>query len=283
MSSSKLSGNKPIVLTFVVVLVAIAAVVGYFLMNDKNKPVATESIKLPAVVVATRIEETLPEPVALPEPGIVVDPAPREVPEPAFVLPLLDDSDQLLRDGVVSLTRNEGVNVWLAPNQLIRKFVAVVDNVAQGQVAKEPARSLAPQGPFLVKKIDDEIFEIDPASYNRYNQFTTIAISMDARRAAEFYHLLRPMLQDAYEELGYGNKPFDDVLFESIGRLLETPIIDGPIRVVQPVVMYKFEEDRLESLSPAQKQMIRMGPKNTRLLQAKISEVALELRAILGR
>ena len=30
-----------------------------------------------------------------------------------FVLPLLDDSDQLIRDGVVSLTRNERINFFL--------------------------------------------------------------------------------------------------------------------------------------------------------------------------
>jgi hypothetical protein len=39
----------------------------------------------------------------------------------------------------------------------------------------------------------------------------------------------------------------------------------------------------LEAMSAAQKQLIRMGPKNTRLLQTKIGEVAGELRTILGR
>jgi hypothetical protein len=47
--------------------------------------------------------------------------------------------------------------------------------------------------------------------------------------------------------------------------------------------MYKFEDPKLESLSAAQKQLIRMGPRNTLLLRTKISEIALELRAILDR
>jgi hypothetical protein len=45
--------------------------------------------------------------------------------------------------------------------------------------------------------------------------------------------------------------------------------------------MYEFEDKRLESLGAAQKQLIRMGPRNTRALQVKLSEIALELRSIL--
>jgi hypothetical protein len=225
--------------------------------------------------------EPAPKP-ELPEPIVVKVHEVEEAP-PEFVLPMLNDSDSLIRDGVVSLTRHEGINAWLASSELIRKFVAFVDNVAHGQVAKEPVRTLAPEGTFLVKQIDEKTFELDPESYRRYNAFTEVIVSIDGRRAAEFYHLLRPLIQKAYDELGYGNRSFDDVMFQASGRLLETPVIDEKIPLVRPVVMYKFKDEKLESLSAAQKQLIRMGPRNTRLLQAKISEVALELRTILGR
>lgn len=284
MADGRLSDNKPIIITLMVVLLAIVALVGYFVLSSDPEPLeVTETIAIPEPEPV--VEEPAPvEPE--PEPVIEVvedEPPEEEVEEPVFVLPLLDESDQLIRDGVVSLTRHEGINAWLGPNELIRKFVAFVDNIAHGQVAKEPVRVLTPQGEFLANPVDDKTFELDPRSYDRYNLFTEIVVSIDARRAAEFYHLLRPLIQEAYDELGYGNKPFDDVMFQAIGRLLETPVIDRRIRLVRPVVMYKFEDERLESLSAAQKQMIRMGPKNTRLLQAKLSEVALELRNILGK
>ncbi len=285
MANSKFSENKPIIITLVVVLVAIAALVGYFITSSEPEPpTVTETVAIPEpppVVEEPVVEEPEPEPVI--EPVIEEEPEVEEPEEPAFVLPLLNESDQLIRDGVVSLTRHEGINAWLGPSELVRKFVAFVDNIAHGQVAKEPVRVLTPQGPFLANRIDEKTFELDPRSYDRYNSFTEIVISIDARRAAEFYHLLRPLIQEAYDELGYGNKPFDDVIFQAIGRLLETPVIDGQIRLVRPVVMYKYEDERIESLSAAQKQLIRMGPRNTRLLQAKLSEVALELRTILGK
>jgi hypothetical protein len=273
--------NKPIVIMFVIVLVAIVGVVGYFVTSSKPEPQVVEKIEIPKVVEPVK-SESVPDPEPEPPTAPVIE-VPVEEEKPDFVLPLLDDSDQLIRDGAVSLSRHEGVNAWVAPNQLIRKFVAFTDNIARGQVAKEPIRSLAPEGPFLVRKIDEKTFELDHASYSRYTPFVEIAGSVDARRAAEFYHLLRPLVQIAYAELGYGNQNFDDVMFQAIGRLLETPIITGQIRLVQPVVMYKFEDPKLESLSAAQKQLLRMGPRNTLLLRAKISEIALELRAILDR
>ena len=47
--------------------------------------------------------------------------------------------------------------------------------------------------------------------------------------------------------------------------------------------MYEYEEERLENLSAAQKQLLRMGPQNTQMIQNKLSEIAIELRSVLGR
>ena len=285
MSSQKVSDNRPIIITLAVVVIVIIGLVFYFVNSSEPEPAVVEQIPIPVAEeppppqVDPEPEEPLPHEEVIPDEP---EPEPKEE-EPAFVLPRLDDSDQLIRDGVISLTRHEGINTWLASNELVRKFVAFADNVAHGQVAKGPVRSLAPEGPFLVKPLGNDTFELDPASYDRYNRFTEIAVSVDARRAAEFYHLLRPLFKAAYAELGYGDRDFDDVVFQAIGRLLETPVIEEPIVLVRPVVMYKYQDERLENLSPVQKQLMRMGPRNTRLLQNKLSEVALELRSLLGR
>jgi hypothetical protein len=63
--------------------------------------------------------------------------------------------------------------------------------------------------------------------------------------------------------------------------LLEVPVIAGEVRLTQPVVMYEFEDEALERLSPAQKQVIRMGPINTQRLQRKLSEISRALRVAL--
>ena len=207
---------------------------------------------------------------------------PREPQLPSFVLPLLDDSDQLIRDGVVSLTRNETINFWLAPTELIRKFVVFVDNIANGKISRDVVEVIAPEKPFSVTTISQKTFLLDPLSYERYDKFTEVLTSIDARRAAQFYELLQPLFQEAFEELGYPEKNFTSVVFQAIGQLLEAPIVEEPILLTRPVVMYEFLDPSLEALSASQKQMIRLGPKNTKALQLKLSEIALELRTTLN-
>ncbi len=274
-----MSENRPVIIALVVVGLAIIGFLIYSVSSSDPEPaVATQEVAIPQV----KPPEPKPEPIPAPEIVVMEEvPAPIEPEEPAFVLPLLNDSDQLIRDGIVSLTRHEGINSWLAPNELIRKFVAFVDGVANGQVVKDAVRVMAPKQPFLAIQKSEEVYILDEDSYQRYNTFSEVIVSLDARRVAEFYHLISPMLQQAYGELGYPNQKFDDVVFKAVGRLLETPILTKPVRLVRPVVMYKFEDPKLEMLSAAQKQMIRMGPKNTRALQVKLSEIALELRSIL--
>ncbi|MDE0991259.1 MAG: hypothetical protein OSA83_18770, partial [Pseudomonadales bacterium] len=126
--------NKPIVIMLVIVLVAIVCVVGYFVTTSKPELQVVEKIEIPKVVQPVE-SEPVPDPVPEPPAAPVIE-APVEEEKPDFVLPLLDDSDQLIRDGAVSLSRHEGVNAWVAPNQLIRKFVAFTGNIARGQVAK---------------------------------------------------------------------------------------------------------------------------------------------------
>jgi len=207
---------------------------------------------------------------------------PREPQLPSFVLPLLDDSDQLIRDGVVSLTRNETINFWLAPTELIRKFVVFVDNIANGKISRDVVEGIAPEKPFSVTTISHKTFLLDPLSYERYDEFTEVLTSIDARRAAQFYELLEPLFQEAFEELGYPEKNFTSIVYQAIGQLLEAPVVEEPILLTRPVVMYEFLDPSLEALSASQKQMIRLGPENTKALQLKLSEIALELRTTLN-
>jgi hypothetical protein len=273
-----LAENKPVIIALAVVGLLIIVFIGYLVVNSGPD----------AAVVSQPI--TIPEPVAPavePEPPVMTPPAavnvePLALPEPAFILPRLDDSDQLVRDGVLSLTREEAINVWLSPAELVRKFVVVVDNVANGNVAKDAVVVLAPRAPFKAVAVDEKVFVMDDASYARYDEFTQIFTSLDARRAAEFYDLLKPLFQSAYTELGYTDRQFDEVVFRAVGRLLETPVLEGPVRLVRPVVMFEYEDPQLESLSAAQKQLLRMGPNNSRAIQAKLAEMARELRVVIG-
>ena len=280
--------NKPLIVAISVAVLALLGITGYFVLfgenSDPKKNQQEVSIPLP-------IPEQKPELESTSEPAPIQTMASvsandelltsgKKPQEKIFTLPHLDESDQLVRDSVITLSRHEGINAWLAPNELVRKFVAVADNIARGQVAREPIGYLAPEGSFLVVPIDDQSYTLDPVSYRRFDVFTEIVISFDTRRSVELLEFLNPLFQKAYGELGYGEAAFDDVLVTALDNLLETPVLEAPIRLKRPVVMFEFEDPDLESLNPVQKQLIRMGPRNTRLLQMKIREFLAEFRAV---
>jgi hypothetical protein len=61
-------------------------------------------------------------------------------------------------------------------------------------------------------------------------------------------------------------------------QLLRTPVVTTPIRV-EPAggVGYRYSDDRLEALTSSQRQLLRMGPDNVRMVQQALRELALAL------
>lgn len=270
-----MSENKPVLIALVITGLLIVGIGIYYLTSTPEEPESvTESV--PVVKQPVKAPEPEPEPEPEPQP-VIAEPEPQPD-TPAFVLPRLDNSDQLIRDGAVSLTRHEGINSWLGSDELVRKTVVFVDNIAAGTVAREPGAALAPRSPMIVKEISEGVYVMDERSYDRYNQVTNVFLSLDTERAVEFYLLLKPLFAEAYGELGYPDGGFDEVILRAIGRLLETPDLTEPAKLVRPVVMYEYQDKRLENLSPAQKQLLRMGPKHSLAIKNKLRDIARELR-----
>ena len=60
----------------------------------------------------------------------------------------------------------------------------------------------------------------------------------------------------------------------NLDELLNTPVIEEPVQLSSKSVSYEFADERLQSLSSAQRQFLRMGPRNMRLVKAKLRELA---------
>jgi hypothetical protein len=69
----------------------------------------------------------------------------------------------------------------------------------------------------------------------------------------------------------------DQALERAIVALLEVPIADEPVRLSPKGIGYAFADERLERLTGAQKQLLRMGPRNVRIIKEKLREIALAL------
>jgi hypothetical protein len=200
-------------------------------------------------------------------------------PAEAVVLPPLGESDAVVRELVKQLSSHPRVAAWLTTNGLIRNFTVSVANVAEGVTPARHLGVLRPSSPFVVTERGGDLY-IDPRSFERYDTLAAAAASIDPAGAARLYATLKPRIEEAYRELGVTATSFDRALEHSIVSLLETPVLaDGPIRVRRENqgIGYGFADPALEGLTAAQKQLLRMGPRNAQTIQASLRAIALAL------
>jgi hypothetical protein len=191
-------------------------------------------------------------------------------------VPPLGESDTLVRQLVGRLSAHPSVAAWLAGDGLIRNATVTVQNIAAGQTPVRHLKRLAPKAPFAARGASGEL-TIDPQSYERYNWIADGVASLDADGVARLYGTLKPRVEEAYAELGSQEPRFDAALERAIVLLLETPIVEGDVRLVPRGGLYAYADPRLEGLAPAQKQVLRTGPRNTRVMLGQLREIALAL------
>jgi DUF3014 family protein len=199
--------------------------------------------------------------------------APKPVAGEQIDLPPLGETDPIVRELVGKLSSHPKVAAWLATDQLLRNFTVVLINIADGRTPAQHLRAVRPVGEFVVSE-DGEVASIDPRSYKRYDGYADAVGALDARGTAELYSTLKPRIQDAYRELGQPDADVDATFRKAIIHLLETPVVEGDVRLAPKSVTYEFEDPKLRSLSSAQRQFLRMGPRNVRIIKAKLREIA---------
>lgn len=185
----------------------------------------------------------------------------------------LEDSDELVRELAGELSAHPKLAMWLMSGDLIRKFVAAVDNIANGQSPRPLIDFFKPDKEFSVLNEGGEYY-IDPTSYRRYDPVAEVFASLDSKGCVTLYKKMKPAIKEAYVDLGYPDKEFDDTLKKAFMVLLEVPVIDQNIQLEKKIVTYTMVDADLESLNAAQKHLLRMGPENVRVIQKKLQEMA---------
>jgi hypothetical protein len=193
--------------------------------------------------------------------------------EPAIALPPLAESDAFVRDLAKGLSSHPQLGAWLAARGLVRTLTVAVQNVAEG-------RSPAPFLPFLTPttrfKAEDKGGRLlpDPKSYAAYDDFADAVATLDVAECARVYRILAPLFGAAYADLGYPAADFPKAINRALDVLRTTPMPGGDIVLHRGPVFLEYADSRLETLDLAQKQLLRMGLRNARIVQKKAAELA---------
>ncbi|MET6759118.1 DUF3014 domain-containing protein [Pseudoalteromonas sp. NCIMB_1079] len=270
------------ILFAVIILIVVACAAAFVLLTPSDEQETRTEVE--PVVKEQPMMELKPEndpvvdaPSVMPE-----KPAELEVPvqspsepEPEVEpLPTLNESDavvvakmdEYLSDSVMSL---------MVTDDVIRRGVVFVDNLAKGKVAKKHTPVVQPEDKFSVNEGD--ILTINPNSYERYTPYVKIFTSMSAAQAVRMYEEYKPLINNAYSEIGYGDDEFNQTLTDAIDLLLDTPEPEGDLPLLRDSVTYQYAFSEWEQLPAAQKQLLRMGPENMKKVKAALRNIKAQL------
>lgn len=219
------------------------------------EPVA--EVVIPAPVVP---EAVIPEAVELqPEPetsSVSTPPA----------LPKLDNSDDFIRERLLLINDKKEFSRWIKTDDLLRRTASYADGLSNGVLLSKIFPLTAPEGKFATHSSDGSIW-LNAGNYERYDRSINTITSLPMDSMAKMFHFARPLLEDAFSEMGYNPRQMDGIILQAIDVILATPIVAEPIRLSRDSVVYKFADPALESLLPLQKQLLRTGPENTKRIQ----------------
>lgn len=243
----------------IAVAVVLAGLAGYYYWQHSQPKPQVVSVQLP------------PPPPPPPKPVIrqVIETPP--APNP---LPALADSDSFMLDALTELLGNKSLMRFFHTGRLIHNIVATIDNLPSRQLPISVLPLRQPGGHFIASGTDPIV---SPKNAARYAPYMRILAAADSKKTVELYVKLYPLFQQAYEDLGYPKKYFNDRLMVVIDELLATPDIKEPVKLVLPSVYYKFADPDLERRSIGQRILMRIGSRNEALVKTWLGEIKQQL------
>ena len=188
-------------------------------------------------------------------------------------LPALDDSDAQLKEAIAAFVTGQSLEALFRMDGFIRRLVVTLDNLPQKQLPRAKYRvTRATGGRFAVQRQGEDLY-LSPDNFERYTPIVRLIDGLDNDRLIAVYLQYYPLFQEAYEYLGYPSAYFNDRLIDVIDHLLAAPVVDGPIRLVRPHVLYRYADPDLETLSAGHKAMNRIGPGKAGKVKRKLQEI----------
>lgn len=269
--------NSSTAMIMIVVLALIAVAGTFFFLRDdapaESQTVVTSGAVIPqsaannsSAAAAPIVEYQAPQPVVEAEP-----------------LPPLNESDSNLLAALQQL-RGEGLVQLLVPQEVIRKFVLAVNNIAEGKVIHEYRPVVSPPPPFIVETFSVMVEgtavnqeRVAPISFQRYEPYVTTLALIDSDAAVAIYRRYYPLLEEAFRELGLKKPNFHSVMIAAIDTVLAAPDANGDLLLIRPKVFYQYADPALEALPQVHKLMLRIGPENARSVKASLRQLRARL------
>jgi hypothetical protein len=240
--------------------------------------VGVAGIAVGAALTFWWMSRTQPAPAPLPSAAVTdVDSSSNRPRRQLIDLPALSESDTLIRSLVSALSQHPTLARFLATRELVRASTLAVIQIGDGRTPDRPLLSLRPSTHAQIVGASGTLPE---ANYQRWDALAAGLTSVSAGDAAQLYVNVKPLVDEAYIELGHAEGNFDDAIVRAIQMLRDTPQLPSPPTLLKRPGYLEFEDSGLRGLKPVQKQFLLMGASNRVRILAWLEELAdhLDLR-----
>ena len=259
-SQHQLNGFTMKSLFFALFVLLIAGVGAYYYLQfDRAKHQISEPEKTEPLQLPEDAEPQIQHPIT--EPPVIFDSNAdnfaeeildeTEIEEP---LPPLGESDNEIRIKISEMLGDNLTNQFFKRSGIIHRFVVTIDALPKKKLPNKFRLFPPTPGNFLVKQHSNDKITVDPDNFARYSTYMQLLDMLETEQFVKWYTRYYPLIQEAYDELGYKNRYFNDRFISVLDHLLKTPEVVGTIRLVQPKVL-------------------RIGPDNTEIVKAKLTEI----------
>jgi hypothetical protein len=266
-------------LTIVTIIVIVGVVVIFLLYPSDDEsipevqPIVEETIEVQPIIEAP-IEEPSVVLISEPEEETVEEKIPEEPLKP--ILPLLEESDSWIKEKLPTLTWRKELLKLVIDDDIIRRLVVFTDNFTQGIIAYEHSLLVKPKTAFFARELEQDgqpMLKWNETSSRRFSLYVDLLRSLDSDTLISWYFELKPLIDQAYGELGYPDSDFTDVLQDAITKVLDMDIPKSSLDLVRPSVMFQFKDQNIEQQDDVEKFMLRLGKENLLVIKSVLLEI----------
>jgi hypothetical protein len=183
-----------------------------------------------------------------------------------------ETADAYAREIIESVNGGKALAQFVAGDYIVERAVAIIDALRRGEVPYKLLPVSRPSKPFLIS--DDGLrVTMDPSNFNRYDVFAQWVNGIDVLAIVELLNEYEQIATEALSRMGVGDFDIRSAVLAATTEILATPIAPESAELMKREANWVYMDPELEALSSLQKQVLRMGPRNSEIIQAKAREL----------
>ena len=183
-----------------------------------------------------------------------------------------ETADAYARKIIESVNGGKALAQFVAGDYIVERAVAIVDALRRGEVPYKLLPVGRPSKPFPIS--DDGLrVTMDSSGFSRYDVFAQWVNGIDVLAIVELLSEYEQIATEALSRMGVGDLDIRSAVLAATTEILATPIAPESAELMKREANWLYMDPELEALSSLQKQVLRMGPKNSEIIQAKAREL----------